>query len=313
MGITQDKNIIIYKGTKYKYTFDLMTRKADGDIERVLNYQPKNVLELLVRFYLTHPDADGFYETLIKNVYSEYNNVGYHLDWYALNEKIADIKKNYHQMKKWATENQIKLYTPHSILRALESYTLTPMEYDFYYHTGVTNKEILTKYAYQFQKYRDYLNIHKLQTKINVIIGVDGKIEKPSNICDFLLKIDQRYKEVKTPYLNQQMQKYYEKYKKYNFTDGKYEYIVPSTVQEVMNEAQMQNNCLYDLYLSKMTSDNYRNVIICVRDINNPTKSLYTIEYTPYGKCFNQCYAKDNVSVNEEIANYLLNQVIGRE
>lgn len=311
--ITQIQNMITYQGRKYRYTFDLTTREADGDVQIVMNRKPKNALELLVQFYMNYPNADGFYETLIKNVYRNYDIVSESSYWYTLNDKIADIKKHYHQMQKWATENDVPLKTPSALLRALNCYTFTPMEYDFYCLTGVTNKEVLTKYAYQFQKYHKYLNICQLQTKIDTIIATDGKFEKPSSILDFLLKINQRYDEIKDIYLHQQMQKYYEKNKKYEFTDGTYIYTVPSTVQQVKNEAEMQNNCLYDSYLSRMTDDSYSNVIICVRDINNPTESLYTIEYMPTEKCFKQCYRQHNQTINKVIADYLLIQIIGRE
>lgn len=311
--ITQNQNIIMYKGTKYKYIFDLTTRQADGDIQILIDREPKNVLEFLVKFYLTYPNANGFYETLIKNAYNESNCIGSCSEWHELNNKIVDIKKHYHQIQKWATEQDIKLEDPHAILDALECYHLTSMEYAFYSETGIKNKEILTKYAYQFQKYKEYLRMVNLQRKIDKIIATDGKIEKPSSILDFLLKTNQRYNEIKNLSLDQQMQKYYEKNKKYEFTDGKYNYMVPSTVEQVKNEAQMQSNCLYDLYFKLMTNNNYSNVIIYVRDINNPTKSLYTIEYRPNKKCFKQCYGKKNHIVDKSIMNYLLTQIVGRE
>ena len=313
MGITQNKNIITYEGRKYKYTFDLVTRQADGDIEVITSRQPNNALELLVRFYIEYPDADGFYETLIKNAYINGNADNYYWKWYTLKQKMNSIKKHYHKMQKWATENDIKLSSPSMILTALEAYPYTQMEYLFYRDTKITNKEILSKYAYQFQKYRDYLVAYQLQTKIDKILETDGIIEKPSSILDFFLKTEQRYEEIKNEYSNQQMQKYYEKNKKYQFADGKYEYIVPSTIQQVKDEANMQHNCLYNLYLNKMLSDDYSNVIICVRDINRPTEGLYTIEYEPNNKRFKQCYAKCNSKVKKTIEDYLLKQIIGRE
>ena len=309
MGFTQDKDIIIYKGTKYGFTYNLTTRQADGDIDR-LSKTTECVEKHLVMFFREFPDADGIYEAILKRSYVSYWVWNFH-EWYSqLQPYIEEIKKNIKKI----IHTKRNLNNASDWIHALFAIDLTDLEIELYYASKIKDKQILKKYAYQYSKYCNYISIPiKIQEKITKIIEADGRVEMPSSIMDFFLKVDQRYNEIEDTLLNNAMQKYYNRYEKYNFTDGKYNYIVPSTVEQVKNEASQQHNCLYDLYLSKMTSDSYSNVIICVRDINNPTDSLYTIEYIPSEKRFKQCYRKNNCVVNSKIENYLLTQIIGRE
>lgn len=309
MGFTQKKDIIIYKGTKYGFTYNLTTRQADGDIDR-LSKTTECIEKNLVMFFMEFPDADGIYEAILKRSEISYCVWTLHELYNQLQPYLEEIKKN---MKK-IIRTKRRLDCASDWIHALFAIDLTDLEIELYYASEIRDKQILKKYAYQYSKYCNYIQMpSKVQEKITQIIEADGKIEMPSSIMDFFLKVDQRYNEIKNMLLNNAMQEYYEKNKKYEFTDGKYNYIVPSTVEQVKNEASQQHNCLYDLYLSRMTSDSYSNVIICVRDINNPTESLYTIEYIPSEKRFKQCYRKHNCVVDSKIKNYLLTQIVGHE
>ena len=308
MGFTQEKDIIIYKGTKYNFTYNLTTRHADGDIDRLLKCR-SCIEKWLIAFFMKYPQADGIYEVILKHASYYYLDMYSLSQWYtSLQPHITEIKKN---MKKIMQTDEMNLRSPHNWLTALFTLDLTDLEKELYYRTDIRNRQVLKKYAYQYAKYKEYLTLNNFNNKIEGVIKVDGKIEMPSNIMDFLLKVDQRYTEIKDIYLNTGMQEYYNKYKNYNFTDGKYVYIIPSSVAQVKEEADQQNNCVYNLYLKPMV-DGTSKVIIFVRKIEEPDKSYITLEYNPDGKNLIQCNLKNNKYASTDEREYILKQLLQR-
>ena len=128
---------------------------------------------------------------------------------------------------------------------------------------------------------------------------------------DFLLKNTQKYREMRDTVYQSSMLDYNKKHNKYNFSDGKYLYIVPSTVQQVKEEANQQRNCVYDCYLERMVKG-YHNAIVFVRKIETPEESYITLEYNPDRKEFVQCKLKNNYNASSQERQYLLDQLNSR-
>lgn len=305
MGIKQEKDIIIYKGTKYNFTYNLTTRQADGDIDRVEKL-PRSIEKTLIMFFLAHPDADGIYEAILKRA-QRIDIFGYS-EWYrVLNPYIEEIKKH---MKEILNQNTNLCYAEDWV-RTLKCLGLTDLEKDFYSRTGFENRQVLKKYAYQFDKYRGFISIpYNFKEKTNALEKVNA-LEMPSSFMDFLVKNTQKYNEMKDTFYQDSMLAYGKKYNKYNFSDGKYLYIVPSTVEQVKEEAKQQHNCVYDYYLERMVHD-YYNAIIFVRKIETPEESYITLEYSPDGKYFAQCKLKNNYNASVQERQYLLDQLNSR-
>ena len=305
MGIKQEKDIIIYKGTKYNFTYNLTTRQADGDISRVEKI-PNCIEKLLIKFFLMYPDADGIYEAIFKE--SNRDNVFSFSTWYyTLNPYIEEIKKHMKEILSQKTH----LHYAEDWIHTLKCLGLTELEKEFYSRTGFGNREVLKKYAYQFSKYRNFIHIqYNFKDKIEMLEKMNC-LEMPSNFMDFLLKNTQNYNEKKDSFYEEGMFAYGKKYDKYNFSDGKYLYIVPSTVAQVKDEARQQHNCVYDYYLEKMVED-YKNIIVFVRKIETPEESYITLEYDPRGKFFCQCKLKHNYNVDAQERQYLIDQLNSR-
>ena len=305
MGIKQEKDTIIYKGTKYNFTFNLTTRQADGDIYRIKTL-PNSIEKTLVMFFLAYPDADGIYEAIFKK--TERIDSFYFDVWYnTLNPYIEDIKKN---MKAIVNQN-VNLTYAENWIDALKCIGLTDLEKSFYRCTGIENKQVLKKYAYQFDKYCNFIQTgYNFEKKIKALEKINS-LEMPSSFMDFLLKNTQNYNEIKDATYESGMLDYGKKYDKYNFSDGKYLYIVPSTVQQVKEEANQQINCVYNSYLEQMVQG-YHNAIIFVRKIETPEESYITLEYNPDGKELIQCKLKNNYNASMQEREYLLNQLNNR-
>lgn len=305
MGIKQEKDIIIYKGTKYNFTFNLTTRQADGDIYRVEKL-PKSIEKTLVMFFLAYPDADGIYEAIFKK--TERIDLCCLDMWYrTLNPYIEEIKKN---MKEILNQNVNLTYVDNWV-NAVKCIGLTDLEISFYRRTGIENRQVLKKYAYQFDKYHNFIRIDcNFENTIKALEKINS-LEMPSSFMDFLLKNTQKYNEIKDTIYQSGMLDYYKKHDKYNFSDGKYLYIVPSTVQQVREEANQQINCVYNCYLEQMVKG-YRNAIIFVRKIETPEESYITLEYNPDRKEIKQCKLKNNYNVSTQEREYLLNQLNSR-
>ena len=305
MGIKQEKDIITYKGIKYNFTFNLTTRQADGDIYRVEKL-PKSIEKTLIMFFLAHPDADGIYEAIFKKT-ERIESFDFDMWYHRLNPYIEEIKKN---MKEILNQNA-KLTYVENWIDALKCMGLTDLEKSFYRCTGIENKQVLKKYAYQFHKYRAFIQVeYDFEKKIKALEKINS-LEMPSSFMDFLLKNTQKYNEVKDTIYQSGMLDYYKKHEKYNFSDGKYLYIVPSTVQQVREEANQQINCVYNFYLEQMVKG-YHNAIIFVRNIEKPEESYITLEYNPDRKEFIQCKLKNNYNASAQEREYLLNQLNNR-
>lgn len=307
MGFTQEKDLIIYKGRKYNFTYNLTTRESQGDIEQALNRSKRCIEKTLVKFFLVCPEADGFYEAILKNTKGEV--CGYRHFYNTLNPYINDIKKNMKEILKSSSDRLIGAY---EWLGALKTLGLTELERLFFRESNIEYKQVLKKYAYQYSKYHDFIHFYDdINNQIKTILEYDNELEMPSNLMDFLLKTKQRYNEVKDRYINDGLVKYHNKYSRYEFSDGKYEYIIPSTIEQVQDEALQQCNCVYNSYLEQMVRDSC-GVVVFVRDIDNPNKSYITLQYNDTEKYLYQCRFKFNRSVDKKTADYLLEQLNNR-
>lgn len=305
MGIKQEKDIIIYKGTKYNFTYNLTTRQADGDIDRVEKL-PKSIEKTLVMFFLAYPDADGIYEAIFKRT-ERTELFSFHMWYQTLNPYIEEIKKN---MKEILNQN-VNLTYVENWVDALKCIGLTDLEKSFYKRTGIENRQVLKKYAYQFDKYCRFIHIeYNFENKIQALEKINA-LEMPSSFMDFLQKNTQKYQEMRDTVYQSSMLDYCKKHEQYNFSDGKYLYIVPSTVQQVKDEANQQRNCVYDSYLERMVKG-YHNAIVFVRKIETPEESYITLEYNPDRKEFIQCKLKNNYNASAQEKEYLLNQLNSR-
>lgn len=306
MGFTQEKDLIIYKGKKYNFTYNLTTRESQGDID-IVSKCKRCIEKTLVEFFLACPEADGFYEAILKNTRGEIWNYRYFYN--SINPYIDDIKKN---MKEILKSSSDKLFGSYEWVGALKTIGLTELEIIFFRASNIEYKPVLKKYAYQYSKYSDFIHFSNcVNNKIQTILEYDNELEMPSNLMDFLLKTKQRYNEIKNRYISDGLVKYHNKYSKYEFSDGKYEYIIPSTIEQVKDEASQQCNCVYNTYLEQMVADSC-GVVVFVREIDNPNKSYITLQYNDTGKYLHQCFFKCNHSVDKEIKDYLLKQLNNR-
>lgn len=306
MGFTQEKDLIIYKGKKYSFTYNLTTRESQGDIE-IISKCKHCIEKTLVEFFLACPEADGIYEAILKNTIGRVWDYRYFYN--SLNAYIDEIKKNMKEILKSSKDNLVGYY---NWIEALKILGLTELEAIFWKASNIENKQVLKKYAYQYNKYSNFIHFPcGINNKIKAILEYDNELEMPSNLMDFLLKIDQRFNEIKDKHISNGLIKYHNKYSRYEFSDGKYEYIVPSTIEQVKDEALQQRNCVYNTYLEQMASDSC-GVIVFVREKDNPTKSYITLQYNDRDKYLYQCFFKHNNLVDKEIKNYLLEQLNNR-
>lgn len=157
-----------------------------------------------------------------------------------------------------------------------------------------------------FRDYNDYLilldrlNINK--NNENTLFPSDFKVAHDSAVQMLQQKEDEERKaklEEKLSKFNKLLKKYKKKY-----TYSSKELIIRplTSIDEIYNEAQQQNNCVYTNYCEKYLKG--KTILLVVRKKAEPDKSYCTVEISLNDELV-QCRAKNNVSAPAEVKKFM--------
>lgn len=157
-----------------------------------------------------------------------------------------------------------------------------------------------------FRDYNDYLilldrlNINK--DNENTLFPSNFKVAHDSAVQMLQQKEDEERKAKLDRKLNK-LNKLLKKYKKKHTYDSKELIIRPLvSIDEIYNEAQQQNNCVYTNYCEKYLEG--KTILLVVRKKSEPDKSYCTVEISLNDELI-QCRAKNNASAPAEVKEFM--------
>ena len=171
---------------------------------------------------------------------------------------------------------------------------------------GYDNTVKAIRKGYDLALWNDYLDALKL---------MDVPLTKEMMFPKDLLEAHDRTIARKTLIENQIYDKKIKEYAeelKIDASNDKYTVIVPESSKEIIQEGEMQHNCVGKMgYIEKMAK---RATIICfLRKSEEPDKSFVTIELDPNRKTIRQAYAERNHACSKDALAFIKKNLLQRE
>ena len=149
---------------------------------------------------------------------------------------------------------------------------------------------------FSIQSYLDYID-----NLIRIGIPLTKKKLLPTNFSEAHDMSIKKVKIVENKLLDDKIRKRYEELKRNKYEDNKFCIRPAKTLNDMKDESEQQNNCVYSNYSEKYANGNTD--IYFLRKLKNPNKSLVTVEVLD-GK-IRQKYEKRNTAINKEERDFL--------
>ena len=161
---------------------------------------------------------------------------------------------------------------------------------------AINHLEDVTQNNFSIQLYLDYID-----NLMKIGIPLTKKKLLPANFSEAHDISMKKVKIAENKLLDEKIKQRYEELKRNNYKDNKFCIRPAKTLNDMKDESNQQNNCVYSNY-----SEKYANGITDIyflRKLKNPDKSLVTVEVLD-GKV-RQKYEKRNTAINKEEKEFL--------
>ena len=171
---------------------------------------------------------------------------------------------------------------------------------------GYNNTVKALRKGYDLALWNDYLDALKLMG-----VNIDKEMMFPKDLLEAHDRTIARKIAVENKIYDENIKKYAEELN-INVANDKYTVIVPKTSKEIIQEGEMQHNCVGKMgYIQEMAK---RATIICfLRKSEEPDKSFVTIELDPNRKQIRQAYAERNHACPKDALTFIKKNLLQKE
>ena len=323
MGYSQNKNIVMYKGTIYNIILDLNTKNfttnhPDGNkfIEKTLSSNansPTREKYLMYCYYVSDGKINPFIETICKcldmnTLYRIFREFKYYWQTNRINNDLIELYK-----QKWKKVLQVQdkwynydfVYTHfdfEDLLIFADTANFNETERKAF--CIIPNEKIVKHFAGQLVMYEKLINWSQFKESLERLDGTEYEVPLTNkNLLQYMKNVIETDTKCRDILSNRLFNENY--YNKYNWlektgSDG-WKFSLLTSIKDVQTEAEEMDNCLYNRYLDNIIEG----------------ESIIVVAITPDGKridlelspdlILEQCFYKSDKKVSQEHLTFLRN------
>ena len=246
-----------------------------------------------MELYKEHPEIEMCIKSKWKNGYYQFRKIIEKID---LNDKKIlkkCIKNNYDKYNIFLAKYDVK-EEDKELLNKCNRYVLE----EALEKTGYEKTVKAIRKGYDLIMWKDYLEALE-----SLGVSINKELMYPKDLREAHDRTFERKRIVEKQIFDEKIKSYSDELN-INVADKKYKVIVPKTSKEIIQEGEMQHNCVGKSgYIEKMAN---RTSIICfLRKTDEPDKSFVTIELDPNRNTIRQAYAERNHECPKDALNFI--------